>query len=80
MSEQKAKPVYMRQRFLLNLIQQLNEGATTTDIQKIVFLWSQENKQNYYDKSFQQICVDVAPHSMCRRSASRRETARLPWG
>lgn len=49
MGEMKEKPVYKRQRFLLEFIRQLGNGATVTDIQKLVFLYSQLDCQHFYD-------------------------------
>lgn len=48
MDDGKKQPVYKRQRFLLDFIRQLNGGASATDIQKLVFLYSQENDSGYY--------------------------------
>jgi len=43
------QPTYKRQQFLLALIQQIECKATATDLQKIVFLYSMNNRINYYD-------------------------------
>lgn len=49
MADKKTQPVYKRQRFLLDFIRQLNGGATVTDLQKLIFLYSQSNTPNYYE-------------------------------
>lgn len=42
-------PVYKRQRFLLDFISQIANGATATDLQKLVFLYSKANNVEHYD-------------------------------
>ena len=49
MIEKRNKPVYMRQRFLLEFIKQLDGGASATDIQKLVFLYCQMSKDTFYE-------------------------------
>ncbi len=49
MAEKKTQPVYKRQRFLLDYIRQLDEGASATDIQKLVFLHCQTMQDPYYE-------------------------------
>ena len=43
------QPTYKRQRFLLTFIRQLEEGATATDLQKLVFLYTQRECINFYE-------------------------------
>lgn len=43
------QPTYMRQRFLLSFINQLNDGVTATDLQKLVFLHTMVGDSNYYE-------------------------------
>lgn len=49
MPNQNSQPTYKRQRFLLSLVKQLQDDAYPTDIQKLVFLYEQENKINHYE-------------------------------
>ena len=42
------QPTYMRQRFLLSFISQLNDGVTATDLQKLVFLHTMTGDSDYY--------------------------------
>lgn len=49
MKMEKNQPAYMRQRYLLDFIRQLDSGAFATDIQKLVFLDSQTNSSAYYE-------------------------------
>ena len=49
MAEKKTQPVYKRQRFLLDYIRQLDEGASATDIQKLIFLHCQTMQDPYYE-------------------------------
>ncbi|MDI9387324.1 MAG: DUF488 family protein [Spirochaetota bacterium] len=49
MDEKNMQPTYKRQRFLLSYIRQLKEGVTATDIQKLVFIYTMEEKSNYYE-------------------------------
>ena len=43
------KPVYKRQQFLISFIRELDEPLTTTDIQKLLFLYLMSNSLPYYD-------------------------------
>jgi uncharacterized protein YwgA len=43
------QPTYMRQRFLLSFIRQLNDGVTATDLQKLVFLHTMVGDSDYYE-------------------------------
>jgi len=43
------QPTYMRQRFLLSFICQLNDGVTVTDLQKLVFLHTMAGDSDYYE-------------------------------
>lgn len=43
------QPTYHRQRFLLSFIKQLNDGISSTDLQKLIFIYIMENKLSYYD-------------------------------
>lgn len=43
------QPTYHRQRFLLSFIKQLNDGVSSTDLQKLIFIYIMENKLSYYD-------------------------------
>jgi len=49
MAEIKTQPSYKRQRFLLGFIQQLQKGATATDLQKLVFLYTMKEKSDTYE-------------------------------
>lgn len=49
MNKVRTQPVYKRQRFLLEYIRQLDDGASATDIQKLIFLHCQENHAPYYE-------------------------------
>ena len=49
MTDKKTQPVYKRQRFLLDYIRQLDDGASATDIQKLVFLHCQTTHDPYYE-------------------------------
>lgn len=49
MDERNMQPKYKRQRFLLSYMRQLEEGVTATDIQKLVFIYTMEEKSNYYE-------------------------------
>ena len=49
MREKIAQPTYKRQRFLLNFIRSLDDGARATDIQKLVFLYSMKEEIVYYE-------------------------------
>jgi len=41
--------VYNRQRFLLQFISQLSRKVTSTDLQKLVFLYTEEKRSSFYD-------------------------------
>jgi len=43
-----SQPTYKRQRFLLAFIRQIKNRATATDLQKLVFLYSMEERSDYY--------------------------------
>ena len=43
------QPTYKRQRFLLSFIRQLEDGVTTTDIQKLVFLYTKKEGSYFYE-------------------------------
>lgn len=43
------KPTYFRQRFLLAFIRQLNSEITAADLQKLVFLYTMEEKSEHYE-------------------------------
>jgi len=43
------QPTYKRQRFLLDFIGQLKDAVTSTDLQKLVFLCSMEQKLKFYN-------------------------------
>lgn len=43
------KPLYKRQQFLLSFIRALKTSCTTTDLQKLLFLHTVQNKTAYYD-------------------------------
>lgn len=45
----KIQPKYKRQRFLLSFVQQLKEGVTATDIQKLVFLYTMKENSEHYE-------------------------------
>lgn len=49
MPEKRLFPVYKRQRFLLDFIGQIANGATATDLQKLVFLYSKTNNIEHYE-------------------------------
>ncbi len=49
MAEKNLQPTYKRQRFLLSYIRQLNDGATATDIQKLIFLYTMKEKSEHYE-------------------------------
>lgn len=44
-----AQPTYMRQRYLLAFIRQINESVSFTDLQKLVFLNTMKSGVGYYD-------------------------------
>jgi len=44
-----AQPTYKRQRFLLAFIRQLQTSITSTDLQKLVFLYTMEKNSNFYE-------------------------------
>ncbi len=43
------QPTYLRQRYLLAFIRQINESVSSTDLQKLVFLNTMKDGANYYD-------------------------------
>lgn len=43
------QPTYMRQRFLLSFVCQLDDGVTATDLQKLVFLHTMAGDSDYYE-------------------------------
>lgn len=45
----KLQPTYNRQRFLLAFIRQLDDSVTSTDLQKLVFLYTMREKSDYYE-------------------------------
>lgn len=49
MIEKSLQPTYKRQRFLLAFIRQLKDGATATDIQKLVFFYTMKEKSEFYE-------------------------------
>jgi hypothetical protein len=49
MSDTINQPTYKRQRFLLSFVRQLNNGVTTTDLQKLVFLHTMAGYSSYYE-------------------------------
>ena len=49
MAERGQQPTYKRQRFLLAFVRQLKDGVSSTDLQKLVFLYSMETGLNHYE-------------------------------
>lgn len=49
MASKTYQPTYKRQRFLLAFIQQLKDGATATDLQKLIFLYTQKENADFYE-------------------------------
>jgi len=49
MVENNIQPTYKRQRFLLAFIRQLRDGVTSTDLQKLVFLYTMKVKSRFYE-------------------------------
>lgn len=45
----KTQPTYKRQRFLLDFVKQLSADATSTDLQKLIFLHTTSGYSSYYD-------------------------------
>ena len=43
------KPVYKRQRFLLSFIKSMGKPSTAIDLQKLLFLYSEHHKSDFYD-------------------------------
>ena len=43
------QPTYKRQRFLLAFLQQIAEGVSSTDLQKLVFLYSMNHGASFYE-------------------------------
>lgn len=44
-----SQPTYIRQRFLLSFIRQLNESVSATDLQKLVFLYTMADGVTHYE-------------------------------
>ncbi|MFP3040887.1 DUF488 domain-containing protein [Treponema primitia] len=44
-----ANPVYKRQRFLLSFIKSIKEPLTLMDLQKLLFLYSEKQKSDFYE-------------------------------
>ena len=49
MSGQSSQLTYKRQRFLLEFIQQLQEGVSATELQKLIFLYTMRTNSSYYE-------------------------------
>lgn len=49
MTENNTQPTYKRQRFLLAFIRQLKGGVTSTDLQKLIFLYTMKEKSEFYE-------------------------------
>jgi uncharacterized protein (DUF488 family) len=49
MLENDTQPTYRRQRFLLAFIRQLKEGVTSLEIQKLIFLYTMQEKSDFYE-------------------------------
>jgi len=49
MCKDNSQPTYKRQRFLLAFIRQLDSGVSATDLQKLVFLHTMDNKADFYE-------------------------------
>ncbi|MDD2629581.1 MAG: DUF488 domain-containing protein [Limnochordia bacterium] len=49
MAKNNSQPTYKRQRFLLAFIRQLRDGVTSTDLQKLVFLYAMEEGSELYE-------------------------------
>lgn len=49
MSEKSNQPTYKRQRFLLAFVRQLQGSVTSTDLQKLVFLYTMSEKTDFYE-------------------------------
>ena len=49
MAECNLQPTYKRQRFLLAILRQLQSGVTSTDLQKLVFLYIMKEKLEFYE-------------------------------
>ena len=43
------QPTYKRQRFLLTFIRQLRNGVTSTELQKLVFLYTMQENTDFYE-------------------------------
>jgi len=43
------QPTYKRQRFLLSFIRQLKDGMSSTDLQKLVFLYTMNESSDFYE-------------------------------
>lgn len=49
MTEKKIQPTYKRQRFLLAFIHQIKDNLTSTDLQKLVFLYTMNGSSDFYE-------------------------------
>ncbi len=49
MGKNKKQPTFKRQRFLLSFLRQIQDGVTSTDLQKLVFLYSMKEGSDYYE-------------------------------
>ncbi|MEA4895903.1 MAG: DUF488 family protein [Oscillospiraceae bacterium] len=49
MANEKSQPTYKRQRFLLAFIRQIDENITSTDLQKLVFLYTMKESPEFYE-------------------------------
>jgi uncharacterized protein (DUF488 family) len=49
MTNNNAQPTYRRQRFLLAFIRQLRGSVTSTDLQKLVFLYTMKENSEFYE-------------------------------
>jgi uncharacterized protein YwgA len=49
MLKRNSQPTYKRQRFLLSFISQIQGGVTSTDLQKLVFLYIMDKDLDYYE-------------------------------
>jgi hypothetical protein len=49
MSKSNRQPTYKRQRFLLAFVRQIKDGVTSTDLQKLIFLYAMKENSEYYE-------------------------------
>ncbi|MDR0827629.1 MAG: hypothetical protein LBN33_07110, partial [Desulfovibrio sp.] len=49
MAANNPQPTYKRQRFLLTFIRKLQSGVTSTDLQKLVFLYTMQENSAFYE-------------------------------